>query len=146
MQLERFVLGLRSTAARLQHVTVLGHSYGSLVAGLAAKHARGADDLVLLASPGVEATSRLAASGAGGARLGRQGRHRSDPAGVRAVAGGRDLRDRAARRVFGPDPAGDAFGARHVAVGGAFGHSGYFTAGSQSLASLAAIVSGRAEP
>jgi hypothetical protein len=144
-QLERFILGLRSTAARLQHVTVLGHSYGSLVAGLAAKRARGADDLVLLASPGVEATRA--------AQLQVPAGHvwvatdATDPIQLVFVPSrvaalfGIEL-----PTAFGPDPAGDAFGARHVAVGGAFGHSGYFAAGSQSLASLGAIVSGRSQP
>ena len=45
--------------------------------------------------------------------------------------------------VYGPDPASRAFGARHFPVGGAYGHSGYFTAHSQALASLADIVDGR---
>lgn len=52
--LRRFTAGLRSTGRTLQHVTVVGHSYGSLVAGIAARGGLPADDLVLLASPGVE--------------------------------------------------------------------------------------------
>jgi hypothetical protein len=45
--------------------------------------------------------------------------------------------------VFGPDPAAEAFGAHHFGTGGAHGHSGYFSAGSQSLENLGAIVIGK---
>ncbi|MCW2546043.1 MAG: hypothetical protein JWN96_503, partial [Mycobacterium sp.] len=55
--LNQFTAGLRATAQQVQRVTVIGHSYGTLVAGLAARSAPAEDDLVLLASPGVEATS-----------------------------------------------------------------------------------------
>jgi hypothetical protein len=142
-QLDRFVLGLRSTAVRLQHVTVLGHSYGSLVAGLAAKRDRGADDLVLLASPGVEATRASQLQVPAGHVW--SARDATDPIQLvfwpSRLAGlfGIDV-----PTAFGPDPTGAPFGANGIPVGGALGHSGYFAAGSQSLASLAAIVSGRA--
>ena len=46
-------------------------------------------------------------------------------------------------QVFGPDPAAAAFGARQFNTGGAYGHSGYFTAGSRSLDNLGRIVAGR---
>ena len=140
--LQRFVAGLRATSALPQHVTVLGHSYGSLVAGIAAQRGLAADDLVLLASPGVEAD------------------HASDlhlPVGhVWAARASTDpiqlvfwppalgpLLGVELPPVFGPDPTSPAFGARHFPTGGAFGHSGYFDAGTQSLASLGRIVSGR---
>lgn len=143
--LQRFVAGLRSTAARLQHVTVFGHSYGSLVAGLAARRGLAADDLVLLASPGVEADRasqlHLPAGHVWAAEA------LTDP--IRLVF----LPTRLGRLfgidvppVFGPDPADAAFGARHFPDGGAYGHSGYFASGSQSLASLAAIVGERPLP
>ncbi len=144
-QLQSFVLGLRATATRLQQVTVLGHSYGSLVAGLAAKRGLGVDDLVLLASPGVEANraSQLHL------RPGHvwAARDATDPiqlvfwpARLGALFG-LDLPS-----AFGPDPAAAPFGAKHFPDGGAYGHSGYFASGSQSLASLAAIVSRRSLP
>ncbi|HEX4432541.1 MAG TPA: alpha/beta hydrolase [Frankiaceae bacterium] len=140
--LQRFVEGLRSTAALAQHVTVAGHSYGSLVAGLAAKHGLGADDLVLLASPGVEAAHaselHLPAGHVWAASV------PTDP--IRLVFWPSRLGWLAGLElpaVFGPDPASTAFGARLFPAGGALGHSGYFDAGTQSLASLGRIVSGR---
>jgi uncharacterized protein YukE len=144
-QLQRFVLGLRSTAARLQHVTVLGHSYGSLVAGLAARRGSGADDLVLLASPGVEASRASQLHVPAGHVW--AARDATDP--IQLVFWPSRLSVIFGIRLpnaFGPDPAAAPFGANRVAVGGAIGHSGYFAAGSQSLAGLAAIVSGRARP
>ncbi len=140
--LQRFIAGLRSTAARVQHVTVLGHSYGSLVAGLAAKRGLAADDLVLLASPGVEASRasqlRLPAGHVWAARA------PTDP--IQLVFWPQRLGRLFGIElppVFGPDPAAAAFGARHFPDAGAYGHSGYLAAGSQSLASLAGIVSAR---
>ncbi len=144
-QLQRFVLGLRATAARRQQVSVLGHSYGSLVAGLAAKRGLGVDDLVLLASPGVEASRasqlHLPAGHVWAAR------DATDPIQLvflpRRLGAllGIDL-----PTVYGPDPAAASFGARHFPDGGAYGHSGYLAPGSQSLASLAAIVTRRPLP
>ena len=96
-QLQRFILGLRSTAARLQHVTVLGHSYGSLVAGLAAK-APGADDLVLLASPGWKRAAPPSCTFPPGTS-GRPGMRPTHPAGVLAVAAVGDLRHPPAQRL-----------------------------------------------
>jgi hypothetical protein len=143
--LQRFVAGLRATASRLQQVTVLGHSYGSLVAGLAAKSGLAADDLVLLASPGVEAN--------------RASELHLPPGHVWAAEAPTDpirliflpsvigrLFGLTVWPVFGPDPSAASFRAHHFPDGGAYGHSGYFSAGSQSLASLAAIVSGRPPP
>ncbi len=141
--LQRFIAGLRSTARARQHVTVIGHSYGTLVAGIAA--ARGGlatDELVLLASPGVEARRasqlHLPAGHVWAARTS------DDP--IQLVFWparlGR-LFDLPVPQVFGPDPVGNAFGAQHFDTAGAHGHSGYFTAGSRSLDNLGRIVSER---
>ncbi len=141
-QLAQFADGIRATGLTRQHVTVIGHSYGTLVAGIAARHSLAPDDLVLLASPGVEAASAD---------------QLHVPAGhvwaARAVTDPIQLVFWPARlgrliglpvpQVFGPDPAAPAFGAHHFAIGGAWGHSGYFTAGSQSLDNLGRIVTGR---
>lgn len=140
--LQRFAAGLRSTAAARQRVTVIGHSYGTLVAALAARRGLAADDLVLLASPGVEATHasqlHMPSGHVWAARVS------DDP--IQLVFWptrlGR-LVGLPIPQVFGPDPASDAFGARHFPTAGAHGHSGYFTAGSRSLDSLGRIVSGR---
>jgi Alpha/beta hydrolase len=146
--LQRFVAGLRSTAALRQHVTVLGHSYGSLVAGLAARQGLAADDLVLLASPGVEAARasqlRLPAGHVWVARA------PTDP--IQLVFWPRRFHwvlgvfGVEVPSLFGPDPAAAAFGAKHFPDGGAYGHSGYFAGGTQSLASLARIVAAQPGP
>lgn len=137
--------GLRSKATLAQHVTVVGHSYGSLVAGIAAERGLGADDLVLLASPGVEAAHaselHLPAGHVWTARV------PTDP--IRLVFWPSQLGWLLGLKlppIFGPDPAASAFGARHFPAGGALGHSGYFDAGTQSLASLGSLVSGRPAP
>jgi Alpha/beta hydrolase len=142
LALQRFVAGLRSTAALPQHVTVVGHSYGSLVVGIAAKRGLGADDLVLLASPGVEAAHaselHLPAGHVWAARV------LTDP--IQLVFWPSRLGWLIGLQlptVFGPDPASAAFGAAHFPAGGALGHGGYFDTGTQSLASLGRIVSGR---
>ncbi len=140
--LQRFTAGLRSTAGARQHVTVIGHSYGTLVAGIAAREGLATDDLVLLASPGVEASHasqlHLPAGHVWAART------FDDP--IQLVfwpAQVGKLFDLPVPQVFGPDPASSAFGAQHFGTGGAHGHSGYFTAGSRSLDNLGRIVSER---
>ena len=58
--LDRFVDGLRRSHAdgAPPHVTVLGHSYGSLVVGVAARdHGLAADDVVFVGSPGTGVAS-----------------------------------------------------------------------------------------
>ena len=140
-QLSSFVRGVRATAALRQRVTVIGHSYGTLVAGLAAKQAPIADDLVLLASPGVEVASAAQLEVPAGHIWAARGA--TDPIQVvfwPAVLS--HLVGFPEPLVFGPDPASRAFGAAHFGVGGAYGHSGYFSDGSQSLDNLGRIVSG----
>jgi hypothetical protein len=141
-ELETFTEGLRATGDMHQHLTVIGHSYGTVVAGIAARRGLPADDLVLLGSPGVEASRasqlRLAPGHVWAARAA------SDP--IQLVFWPADLGELVGIRipeVFGPDPTSVAFGARGFGVGGAYGHSGYFTPGSESLANLGRIVSGR---
>ena len=142
IRLIAFTRGERVTATLRQRVTVIGHSYGTLVAGLAAKQAPIADNLVLLASPGVEASSatelKVPAGHVWAVRAG------TDP--IQAVFWPAELGHLLGLpepRVFGPDPAAGSFGAAHFGVGGAYGHSGYYTSGSQSLHNLGRIVSGR---
>ena len=141
-ELSSFVRGVRATAALHQRVTVIGHSYGTLVAGLAAKQAPIADDLVLLASPGVEASSAAQLMVPAGHVW--AARAPTDPIQLvfwPAILG--KLVGLPEPLVFGPDPASGSFGAVHFGVGGAYGHSGYFRDGSQSLENLGRIVSGR---
>lgn len=135
--LAAFTDGLRAThvPARTAKLTVLGHSYGSLVTGKAAllRPGRLADDLVFVGSPGV-GVERAEQLGVPASRVW-AGEAAGDPVG--------DL----AR--FGDDPCDTAFGARRFYVeDGPFyltfaAHSDYWTPDSKSLKNLANIVSGR---
>ncbi|GAA2805817.1 hypothetical protein GCM10010441_33350 [Kitasatospora paracochleata] len=160
----RFLDGLQ--AARpggAAHVTAVGHSYGSLVVGLAAGAARGplADEVVLVGSPGVGAdrADRLGV-GAGHVHVGAA---EYDPvshlpsgagaAGGLLVGGLPGLAVHAVGATgphelwFGEDPASAGFGAHrfHVAPGDpghAFAsHSAYFEG--ESLDNIAHVVAGR---
>ncbi len=140
--LRRFAAGLRATAGRRQHLTVIGHSYGTLVAGLAARRSLPVDELVLLASPGVEAGSASALRVPKGHVW--AARAASDP--IRLVFWPAGLARRLGLPVpdpYGPDPAGAGFGARTFSVRGAQGHSSYLQPGSVSLRNLGRIVTGR---
>ncbi|MEV7169948.1 alpha/beta hydrolase [Streptomyces sp. NPDC093224] len=133
-ELGPFLERLRSMAGPDARLSLLCHSYGSVVC---ARTATGpaVSDVVLYGSPGTGAGSvRELASGA-------------------RVWAGRGSADWIARvphvRLggvgFGTDPVDPAFGARPFAAGDA-GHSGYLAPGSRSLGSLAAIVLGTAGP
>ncbi|CAL2055435.1 MULTISPECIES: alpha/beta hydrolase [Streptomyces] len=133
-QLRGFIRQLRAVAAAGVHLSLVCHSYGSVVCGRAA---RGLDvaDIALVGSPG---------TGAGDvAALGTRAR-------VWAARGGDDwVADVPHVRVdlllatvgLGADPVSRDFGARVFDAGPA-DHSGYFTPGSASLANLARITRG----
>ncbi|WP_428953370.1 alpha/beta hydrolase [Streptomyces sp. cg35] len=140
-ELVRFIGKLRDIAPG-STVSLLCHSYGSVVCGRAAPRFRGAArvcDLVLIGSPGTGADS---AAGLG------------TPATVWAGRGGDDwIADVPHVRTdlfglfdsalgFGADPVSRSFGA-HVFAAGDGGHSDYFRPGSPSLANLARIALGR---
>lgn len=125
-------LTLLKPAAR---ISLVCHSYGSVVCGRAAP---GLDvaDIVLIGSPGITADD------VGGLRT---------PATVWAGRGSRDwvahvphtrLRLPFVTVGFGTDPISVSFGARIFAAGDG-GHSDYFKAGSPSLVNIARIVSGQ---
>ncbi len=111
------------------HLSVIGHSYGAVVAAIAAPRLR-ADDLVLLGSPGARA---------------RTVRELHTCARVWAARTAGDW-TRLIPHIqigdlgHGTDPTSPAFGARPVPVGGASGHDGYFRPGSAALAGLANVV------
>ncbi|MFC5170112.1 alpha/beta hydrolase [Streptomyces mutomycini] len=139
------------------HVTAIGHSYGSLTVGTAARQDGGipaADDIVLLGSPGV-GVDKAEDLGVGKEHV-FVGAADNDPVthlpskqqsgvGVLAMAGGPfvayaagDIADQGDDDVyFGKDPASEAFGARRFEVddgprpvldaGGFDAHSQYFT-------------------
>ncbi|MEU1009130.1 alpha/beta hydrolase [Streptomyces sp. NPDC005890] len=129
--LRDFVRRLRTLTPAGAHVSVLCHSYGSVVCGRAAP-GLDADDIALVGSPGTTADSVAAlhtrariwaARGAGD--------WVADVPHLRADLFGTTV-------GFGTDPVSPAFGARLFHAAGT-DHSGYFTPGSASLANLARI-------
>ncbi|MFE1913934.1 alpha/beta hydrolase [Streptomyces anandii] len=132
--LRHLVSELRAVVGERPHLTLVCHSYGSVVCGRAAG---GLDvsDIALIGSPGTGADSV--------ARL-------RTPARVWAARGGDDWvadvphvhADLLGTTVgFGTDPMDPAFGARRFQAGEG-GHSDYFTPGSPSLINLTRIVLG----
>lgn len=154
--LHRFQEGLRATHdGPPAHQTVLGHSYGSLVVGVAARdHGLAADSLVFVGSPGVgvdhardlgvptaqvwSTTARndviqYAAPGPTAA-LGRMATIGLSPVLGVALALGRPLDD----LWFGHNPSDPGFGAR-VFGGDPRGHVGYWEKGNPALDGMARI-------
>ena len=134
-KLREFVRQLRAvTADEGARISLLCHSYGSVVCGRAASHLA-VDDIALVGSPGTGADTAAALH---------------TPARVWAARGSDDwvaevphIRlDLLGTTVgFGTDPVSPSFGAR-VFAAGAGGHSDYFRPGSTSLANLTRIVLG----
>ncbi|MEV4759818.1 alpha/beta hydrolase [Micromonospora sp. NPDC049559] len=160
--LHRFQEGLRlthetaegSTATR----TVVGHSYGSLVVGSAARdHGLAADNLVLVGSPGVgvDHAARLSAPGTAvwastAANDVIQYAARSPGEALAGLAAGVALPGLGLPLVlgrpgeqlwFGRNPVDPGFGAR-VFAGAPRGHTGYWDAGNPALDSMARIALG----
>ncbi|MCZ7378413.1 alpha/beta hydrolase [Micromonospora sp. WMMC250] len=156
--LHRFQEGLRTThEGPPARQTVLGHSYGSLVVGVAAReHGLAADALVFVGSPGVGAAHATelgvppgevwASSGSGDViRAARS----ADELGRRALLGAAPLAavlgwpDRTGHELwFGHDPSDPGFGGR-VFDGGRGGHTGYWDPGNPALDGMARVVLGR---
>ncbi|WP_078662367.1 alpha/beta hydrolase [Streptomyces bicolor] len=133
-ELREFIRQLRAVTGQEAHVSLLCHSYGSVVCGRAASHLD-VDDIALVGSPGTGADTAAALH---------------TPARVWAARGGDDWVaevphikvDLFGTTVgFGTDPVSPSFGARVFAAGGG-GHSDYFRPGSTSLANLTRIVLG----
>jgi len=133
----RLLAGLRETSDPVAPPTLLCHSYGSVVCGLAApsiKPRRGEPtDMVVFGSPGLGVSSA--------ARLGR---------GVRLWAT-RNATDWIANVPYleleglghGADPTSTTFGSRVLSSAGAAGHTGYFAPGTDSLLGFADVALGR---
>lgn len=133
-RLRKLVRDLRNVVGRAPHITLVCHSYGSVVCGRAAA-GLDVNDIALVGSPGTGADSAPALH---------------TPARVWAARGAGDWvanvphvhADLFGTTVgFGADPMDPAFGARRFAAGSG-GHSAYFTPGSPSLANLTRIVLG----
>ncbi|GAA0631842.1 hypothetical protein GCM10010174_61010 [Kutzneria viridogrisea] len=125
-------------AGNHQHLTVIGHSYGSTVVGKAGMHGLAADDIVFVGSPGVGASSAdQLTAGAGHVWAGAT---RHDPV-VQATQGSWFTEDGTPR-----GPYDSSFGARQFgAVDGTWtgnAHSGYYEPGSESLRNLGNIATG----
>ena len=126
-ELTAFVRTLPGRAA----VTLIGHSYGALVVGLAAPHLPRVADVVALGAPGMGART---AAGLGGARV------------WSALAAGDWIRRIPQLRIghlgHGRRPSAAAFGARALPTTGVTGHDGYLCPGSATLGAVAAVVLG----
>ncbi|MEV0153641.1 alpha/beta hydrolase [Micromonospora sp. NPDC050686] len=154
--LSRFQDGLRASHdGAPARQTVLGHSYGSVVVGVAARdHGLGADALVFVGSPGVgvaEARELRVPSGQVWAATApddviRQarplpellGRALLDQTPVGPVLRGHDRHE----LWFGHDPSDPAFGGRRF-PSGRYGHTGYWEPANPALDGMARIVLGR---
>ncbi|MEU7902577.1 alpha/beta hydrolase [Actinoplanes sp. NPDC049118] len=125
--LTAFVRGLPARA----QVTLIGHSYGALVAGLAARRLPRVADVVALGAPGMGTDT---AAGLGGARV------------WSALAPDDWIRRVPQLRLrhlgHGRRPSAPAFGARALPVAGVSGHDGYLCPGTATLDAVAAIVLG----
>jgi hypothetical protein len=125
------VASLRHRPGPEPHLTVIGHSYGSVVVALAASRLD-ADDIVLLGSPGARAHDVAAL-------------HTRARVEVARTAGdwiAHVPHLRLGDLGHGTDPVSPAFGAIRLPAGGTQGHEGYFRPGSRSLASIAGVVTG----
>ncbi|QFG69989.1 alpha/beta hydrolase [Ornithinimicrobium pratense] len=116
---------------RSAHLTLVGHSYGSTVCGLALTHAR-VQDCVALGSPGMGVRRRAQL---GGARL------------WAAQAPTDWIRHfpqvRVGRFGLGRSPLHPELGATRIGTGDVAGHCGYYTEGSESLRNVARIALAR---
>jgi predicted alpha/beta hydrolase family esterase len=123
-----YVASLPSAA----RVTVVAHSYGSVVAGEALRDGMHADAVVLVGSPGVGAATAASATAAVGDAMPIIYAERAPFDGV------------GLSEAYGRDPADPRFGAVRLATGPEVrGHSAYFDEGTLALENMAAVVAGR---
>ncbi|MFC1409963.1 alpha/beta hydrolase [Streptacidiphilus sp. N1-12] len=132
-RLERLLAGLALTSHPDAAPTLLCHSYGSVVCGIAGPElhsALGISDMVVFGSPGMDQPD--AAALGDGVRLWATARNPGDWIGnvpYLEVAG----------LGHGADPTSPDFGSRVIASTGAVGHTGYLDPGSASLRNFADI-------
>jgi hypothetical protein len=131
--LDRFLGGLHQTNPGIA-VTVIGHSYGSVVAGLAARRMpREVRDIVAVGSPGMGVDSAA-------------GLHTRARVWAGSAADDWTLRTPEVRVLgagHGTHPVDPGFGARPLPVAGATGHDGYFVPGTASLTAMAEVLLGQ---
>lgn len=124
--------GLTHYLPRSAHLTLVGHSYGSTVSGLALAAAR-ADDCVALGSPGMGVWRRD--------ELGRRARlwaAQADSDWIRLLP-----RARLGRLGLGRAPLHPELNATRIGTGDITGHCGYYAETSESLRNVARIAVGR---
>jgi Alpha/beta hydrolase len=126
--LTAFVRGLEAQRSGV-HVTLIGHSYGAIVVGLAAPHLPQVHDLVALGAPGMGVRR---ASQLGGARV------------FSALAPHDWMRRIPQIRLLdlghGRRPSSPAFGATPLPTAGVAGHDYYLVPGSATLDAVANVV------
>lgn len=130
------VAGYRASAEVPQHVTVIGHSYGSTTVGYAAMNGLAADDVAFVGSPGVGASNVDQMSPGAGHVWSGAAEH--DPV-VQATSGSWFTADGSS-----VGPYDKSFGANQFAVQNdaplTSAHSGYYS--NESLSNLANIATG----
>jgi len=153
-----FVAGLDALDGR-RHIAVIGHSYGSLVTGLAAAEGIDADEVVFVGSPGTGLRTaddaRLAPGGVVWAGLAA-----GDPIGagvdITEFLTPQDQLKQTVRRLLdslkgedalrdlhhGVNPAHESFGAIEFHTDGSVGHSEYFKPDTVTLDNLLYIIAG----
>ena len=123
--LPQFVDCIRAQRSERLHWTVIGHSYGSLVTGIAeSSQGLDVDETVLVGSPGV-GVDRASDLGDGNVWVGLA---KWDLVGY--------------SEWHGPSPHDRAFGATRFHTGDISGHSSYFNEGSESLRNIGLITAG----
>lgn len=140
-----FVHSLRVTNPGAD-VTVIGHSYGSLVTGLAAKNGLEANNVVFIGSPGVGAANVSQFHLLPGAKVYAMEVGQGASVGGLGVGGDPVANLGHNTHPFGAVPTEMSFGAQVIDIGGnvnvSHTHSSYYTAGSRSLTELAKITNG----
>ncbi|WP_141359710.1 alpha/beta hydrolase [Streptomyces sp. 6-11-2] len=132
--LRELIRDLRAVAGRAPHITLVCHSYGSVVCGRAAA-GLDVNDIALIGSPGTGADSASALNTRARVWAARgTGDWVANVPHVHADLFGTTV-------GLGTDPMDPAFGARRFTAGSG-GHSAYFAPGSPSLTNLARIVLG----
>jgi hypothetical protein len=123
--LPQFVEGIRAQRSERLHWTVIGHSYGSLVTGMAeSEQGLQVDETVLVGSPGVGVE------------------HASDLGDGNVWVGLAQWDVVGYSGWHGPNPHDRAFGATRFHTGDISGHSSYFNEGSESLRNIGLIAAG----
>ncbi len=107
-------------------VTVIGHSYGTVVVGEALRQGLRADAVVVVGSPGM-GVDRVAGLGDGNTPI-YSARARGDLLGL--------------SEAFGRSPTDPQFGAQRLDTGTDTGHGGYFDAGAGTLEEIAGLMTG----